>query len=148
MEDKDIKKELDELAPFLHQIRAHESQQLPDDYFGSLRKNIIAQTIDKEPIVAKKKSFFSLAKMAAMAILLIGMAFLIATLLKPEKTDTPIADNTILEYIDTHLSDFDELELGAILDESELSQTDISEEEIINEIDLEDFSIEMLEEQL
>jgi len=148
MEDKDIQKDLAKLAPSLDKMKRQEWQEIPDGYFESLQNKILAQNIDNQPITSKIKSIFTPIKLAAIIVLLVGLGVWIFDFSSVQDQEKALTDNEILEYIDGHISDFSELEIANYLNDSELSFTiEIPEEDILDEIDSDDFSMDFLEEQ-
>jgi len=149
MEDKDIQKDLAKLAPFLDDIKRQRKQEIPDSYFDSLQHKILEQTIDKQVVKPKRRSVLSFIKLAAVVVLLIGAGTWIFNFSSTQRLDPTLADTEILAYIGEHISDFSELEIGENLDDTELSYTlEISEEDILDEMESEDFPMDFFEEQL
>ena len=149
MEDKNIQKDIAKLTPFLDEIKRQRKQEIPDGYFDKLPHKILSQTIDKQPVKLNKKSIFSFTKIAALIVLLIGLSIWVFNFSSVQPPDKTLADNDILEYIDEHISEFSELEIGDHLEDEELSfLLDISEEDLLEEMDGEDFPMDIFEEQL
>ena len=148
MEDKDIQEDLAKLAPSLDKMKRQERQEIPDGYFENLQNKILAQSTGNQPIASKIKSIFNPIKLAAMIVLLVGLGVWIFDFSSAQDQEKALTDNEILAYIDGHISDFSELEIGNYLNDSELFFTiEISEEDILDEIDSDDFSMDFLEEQ-
>ncbi|HHB78350.1 MAG TPA: hypothetical protein ENK85_03870 [Saprospiraceae bacterium] len=149
MEDKNIQKELEQLAPLLKKIKEQRQQDVPDGYFQDLHQKVFSQTIENQPVQSKKRSIFVSIKIAAAILLLIGLGFLVKPYLVTVDDTNQVAQADILDYIDNNISDFSEMELGDLLQESETaSSSSFSDEDILNEIDINDFSEELLEGQL
>ncbi len=148
MEDKDIQKNIAELAPTLDEINRLQKQDVPDGYFDQLNQKILAQTTDIQYIKPKKIAFYRYLRIASILIFLVGLCLWVFQYSSTQKETIPIANNDILEYIDAHISDYNETEFEEQLDPSELSlAADFSDEEILDELNGDDFSIDLLEEQ-
>ena len=149
MEDKNIQKELERLAPSLDKNKRQRQQELPNGYFDKLQQKILTQNTDKQVVKPKTRSIFNFKSVAAFLVILIGLSVWLFNFSTTQKQIEPLADNDILEYIDDHITEFSEYEIGEDLEDNELTYSlDISDDEIFDEIDNEDFPFEIFEEQL
>ncbi len=147
MEDKNIQKELEELAPFLEEIKRQRNQSVPENYFDALNQKILSQTIDNKPVKAKKSFLFAFAKIAAIGILLIGTTWIIKPYFSTHEPTAlePISQEEIFSYMDENIDDITEDELIILLDESDLATTSI-DSSLLDQINLDDIDEELLEE--
>ena len=163
-QEKDIKKELEEISPFLAGLDKKQDFKVPVNYFENLQDEIWEKVRPQQVVVQEKQvsptwleqveafiaSLFqprmALAMASVLVLLTAGWFFLQDT----EGTSLPLAEENPLfeeasDYLAQHLDDFDaELLLQLELDDEELSQVGESSFPGVEELD--DFFDEMLDE--
>ncbi len=126
MEDFNIKKDLEQLNPLLKKLRKQEANEIPSEYFKSLRQNIHAQTVDKELVKPNIIFQHPVFKIAASVVILIGIGVGSYSFLNQNKQQTAtltledLSTSEILDYIDENITDFSDDELVLLLSEGEL----------------------------
>lgn len=131
----EIQKKLDDLKPFLDQLKPQEG--LPsNDFFEDLRKNVLSATTERPPTKRIKLHF----QLAASIVLLIGLSII----LWPSQDPAPIlAQADIESYLYDHIDEFSESDLFEIVENIDFIQ---SEEIEIEDIDLSEYDTEIIEE--
>lgn len=143
--DKDIKKELEEISPLLAKLKKEQSQpELPANFFNNLQVDVIQELrpeFEKPSTTFVEKGIFvrliewvrkpQVAMAFGVSLLLIGVVFFIINqqTFPPQDPWANLSDESILEYLDENIDDFEAVSLMEISEE---------EEEVIFDTELDD----------
>ncbi len=158
---EEIRKELEEISPFLSKLEKENPFEVPYGYFDKMQREVLEQTKGENPAAAsvsiwKQISAFMLQPRMAMgglAIVLVAWSGLF--LWRQQEVVEPLADQEwVLEanaYIAANIDEFDdellsELVFEAYASTEESTDVEAEEEQLMNEIldELEDVDIEDL----
>lgn len=141
MKDKDISKELSEIAPSLNKLSKKEHYPVPNNYFDSL-PDAVWNKIEESYVEEQTSNIVPLAKkILAVAASLAILFFITKGLSTQSQTTDEIPLETIVEFVMEDVSDLDEVFLSEIyeetfdLAESEDATFDFIQEEGLDDID-------------
>lgn len=143
--DKDIKKELEEISPLLAKLKKEQSQpELPANFFNNLQVDVIQElrpefekpstTFVEKGILVRliewiRKPQVAMAFGVSLLLIGVGIFFLVPQDPSPSLTWEAISEESILEYLDENIDDFEAVSLMEISEE---------EEEVIFDTELDD----------
>lgn len=133
--DKDIKKELEQISPLLAKLKKEQTPpELPANFFNNLQVDVIQELrpeFEKSPATSVEKGIFErfadwlrtpqVAMAFGVSLLLMGVGVFLMNQPDPDAQDpwANISEESILNYLDENIDDFEAISLMEISEEEE-----------------------------